>query len=338
MKKKLFLLPLLLLLLALTGCSLSDDKKNFEYDEDVMAAETRQYILQLYDMNDTEYDYYINAGTDFEKSAAKGFRQADTTDHVGKFKSIKDLKADFKNGSEGQVVCSVVCEYEKRDVTVSIAYEQNYEFEMEYTRIYDSVYNEAISMNMSISEYMEAYNYYMQTSYSTTNFEQFVREMIVANGIYPYTPAECEVSANYSKSELLKSAGKNTAIGMITVFCVLIFISFIISLLKFVPKLFGQGEKKEKKDKQVRKKPEMVPVDDGPKSSEAAKPSAPPVFGGEVPAVSLDATIDGVPEEELIAVITAAIRAAEAEVSARRAPAYTASNDTLVVRSIRRVR
>ncbi len=329
MKKKLFLVPLLLLLAMLTGCSLSDEEKNFEYDEDIMASETREYIKSLNNMSDSEYEYYTNAGTDFEKSAAKGFRQAEETDHVGKFKSIKDVDAEFKNGPDGQVVCSIVCEYENRDTTVSISYEKNYQFEMEFSRVYDSVYNEAISMQMSTDEYMEAYNYYTQTNYSTDSFDHFVRELIIGNGIYPYTPVECEVSANYSKSELLKAAGKNTVIGMVTVFAVLIFISFIISLLKFVPKLFGQGEKKDKKDKQARKKPEMVPVDtpvsavrkDTPRPVAAVQASKPDDLSGD----------------ELIAVITAAIQAASAE-KAMRAPAYTASNDTLVVRSIRRVR
>lgn len=53
------------------------------------------------------------------------------------------------------------------------------------------------------------------------------------------------INAHYSTSEILKKAGLNTILGMGTVFLVLIFISFIISLFRFIPEL----EKKFKKNK-----------------------------------------------------------------------------------------
>lgn len=106
------------------------------------------------------------------------------------------------------------------------------------------------------------------------------------------------INAHYSTAEILKKAGLNTVLGMGTVFVVLIFISFIISLFRFIPEL----EKKFKKNK----------------AAEPAKAPAPaPVAAPAVEDVSDDA--------ELVAVIAAAIAAAEGT-----------STDGFVVRSIKR--
>ena len=105
------------------------------------------------------------------------------------------------------------------------------------------------------------------------------------------------VGAHYETGEILKKAGLNTLLVMGTVFVVLIFMSFIISLLKYIPALFDRSSKKE---------------------SKAATPAAPapaePVFS--------EPEAD---DSELIAVIAAAIAAAEGT-----------GTDGFVVRSIKR--
>ncbi len=108
------------------------------------------------------------------------------------------------------------------------------------------------------------------------------------------------VSGIYSTGEILEKAGLNTVLGMGTVFCVLIFISIIIWLLKFIPAIaqFFRGRKakeapaQEKKEEVVQAVPETVDLTD---------------------------------DLELVAVISAAIAAAEGT-----------STDGFVVRSIRR--
>ena len=92
--------------------------------------------------------------------------------------------------------------------------------------------------------------------------------------------------------------GLNTVLGMGTVFVVLIFISFIIYLLGYIPKL---QEKLANKDKKVEEKKE-APVQAAPAPVAAAEDDA-----------------------ELVAVIAAAIAAAEGT-----------STDGFVVRSIKR--
>lgn len=106
------------------------------------------------------------------------------------------------------------------------------------------------------------------------------------------------VDANYSTGEILQKAGLNTILGMGTVFCVLIFISFIISLFKYIPaleaKLTGKGKKPS----------------DAPKTASI-----------DTPAEAADASDD----LELVAVISAAIAASEGT-----------STDSFVVRSVKR--
>lgn len=111
------------------------------------------------------------------------------------------------------------------------------------------------------------------------------------------------VDAKYTMGEVLEKAGLNTVLGMGTVFIVLIFISLIISLFKYIPALEdalkNRGKKPEKEQETV-----VVEADTNTASAQAE-----------------DVTDD----TELVAVIAAAIAAYEGT-----------STDGFVVRSIRR--
>ena len=103
----------------------------------------------------------------------------------------------------------------------------------------------------------------------------------------------------YSLATNMQRAGLNTIMGMGTVFVVLIFLSLLISMFKYIPGLF-EGKKKE----------------------EAAAPAPAPAAPVAAPVVE-EVTDD----TELIAVIAAAIAAAEG----------ATTTDGFVVRSIRKV-
>lgn len=106
------------------------------------------------------------------------------------------------------------------------------------------------------------------------------------------------INAEFSLSEILKKAGLNTVLGMGTVFAVLIFISIIISLFGFIPKIEAALKKKGKEKVQE-----------------------------EAPAAVADVaeTVSETDDLELVAVISAAIAAMEGT-----------GTDGFVVRSIRR--
>ena len=106
------------------------------------------------------------------------------------------------------------------------------------------------------------------------------------------------IDVDYPLSVYMKGAAQNTIIGIATVFVMLLFLSFIISLFKYIP----SGEKK--------------------KTAPAATAPAPAASVAAAPAA--EQTAD---DTELIAVIAAAIAAAEGQTS----------TDGFVVRSIRKV-
>ena len=125
-----------------------------------------------------------------------------------------------------------------------------------------------------------------------------------ANFVYLFeengTPVSLSVDVQYPMSVTLQRAGMNTLMGIGTVFLMLVFLSFVISLFKFIPGLV-EGKKK------------AAPAQNTPAPAPVA---AAPVIEEEV-------TDDG----ELIAVIAAAIAASEGT-----------STDGFVVRSIRKVK
>ena len=57
------------------------------------------------------------------------------------------------------------------------------------------------------------------------------------------------VSAKFEMNEILQKAGLNTLLGMGTVFAVLIFMSFVISLFKYIPMITERKSRKEEKQR-----------------------------------------------------------------------------------------
>ena len=335
MKKRILLFLTLAFLFALTGCGNKEEELAFDVNKDVMGQYTQTLIAQYYDVSEKEAEYYINDGTDLEKTAVAGFRQAQTTDHVGEFKGFKQTKdaITFKNGVDGKVLCTVLCEYENRDVAVTVSYKQNRLYDAHKEQYKQQFIEEAQSNGYSnVMEYISLY----QSQAPQLNYEsldKFVDSYLSYSGEIGFEAVECEVSPVYSKKELLSAAGKNTAIGMATVFCVLIFISFVISLLKYVPLLIDPAARREHaqaKEKATQKaEPAKKPV-------ETVKEEMPK------PAAFAPADENLMRDAELVAILTAAVYAAYGSADSssggsKRGPAYTASNDKLVVRSIRRV-
>lgn len=107
-----------------------------------------------------------------------------------------------------------------------------------------------------------------------------------------------DVSAKYTLGEILTKAGLNTLLGMGTVFAVLLFLAFLISLMKYIPAITEKLAKKEETPVQAN-----IPV----------------------AAATSTETVECADDLELVAVITAAIAAQEGT-----------STDGFIVRSIRR--
>jgi Na+-transporting methylmalonyl-CoA/oxaloacetate decarboxylase gamma subunit len=126
-------------------------------------------------------------------------------------------------------------------------------------------------------------------------------------------------NASTNNTGLLGKALLNTVIGMGIVFVVLIFISYIISLLKYIPKLIEKFTNNSSPDNiEARQEPA---IDHGTSAKETAD-------SVEIPTNNNSMEISMTDNAELVAVITAAIMASmENDVPM----------DGLVVRSIRKI-
>lgn len=105
------------------------------------------------------------------------------------------------------------------------------------------------------------------------------------------------ISAEYSIGEILAKSGINTILGMGIVFLVLIFLAFVIGLMRFIPRLLGRKENKDSKTETIQ------PVEE----------------------TKVEVATEPMDDLELVAVIMAAIAAQEGT-----------TTDGFVVRSIRR--
>lgn len=128
-----------------------------------------------------------------------------------------------------------------------------------------------------------------------------------------YELTQAVVSTQYTKGELLQMAGMNTLMGIGIVFVVLVFISLIISLFRFLPGSGARQQKAKEAAKQEAKQAVSLPVQTEKKEPEGT-----------------DSTSNLMDNKELVAVITAAVYAANADNS------VIISSDKLVVRSIKR--
>ena len=127
-------------------------------------------------------------------------------------------------------------------------------------------------------------------------------------------PKNFVINPEFPLSVNMANAGRNTVIGLVVVFVVLVFLAFVISLLKYT-----DSSNRKKKKKTPAPEPDESPVRDIPE----ILPFAPE---DEIIHPASD-------EEELIAVMAAAIAAASADGAADGA----ADGSSYVVRSIRKI-
>lgn len=322
MKKSLIVISMFAVMLSLSGCE--DNKEAaFEYDDSQIVLDTMSYFDQYADVSEDYAKYYIENGTEFEQSAVMGIRQAVDTDKVGQLQDYSGIisnaqttgmfspeSVDYEiNNAEDSVSVTIINRAENRDVEITVKYVENPEYFMEYDRALQYYTDDTIQ---SVIEQNGLTLDYLLMMYGCSNMEELKETLVESDmeyaGLKPYKAEEMVVAAVYSKKELMAAAGRNTIIGMGTVFVVLIFISFIISLFKFLPALFAPKPKLS----QMEEIKSLAPV--------------------AVPKAATASNENLMNDAELVAVITAAIYAASSGGNG------AVSKDKLVVRSIRRAK
>ncbi len=332
-KKRLWLIvSMLVLVFALCGCD-EEIKAPFEYNETAIAVDAMGLFQQYSQVSKDAESYYLTDGSDFEKTAIKGIQQARDNDEVGKFQDYSDIINGYadptsvdpeypviENGSD-YVMVTFLNKAQNRDVEITVKFVENANYYIEFEKYIVSVENQIMSdLGVTLQEYIDMYGQQIGIP-SVEAYYGEIKQMMMQEGVYPYTPVEMVVSPVYSSKEMLSQAAVNTLTGMGVVFCVLVFISFIISLLKFLPALLAKKPKVPEADKPAA-------AEDMPKKTVKIKQAAPPAES---------ASENLMDNKELVAVITAAVYAAAGAGGATGVPGAV-SKDKLVVRSIKRAK
>lgn len=311
-RKLLVIISMLAVMLSLSACSSEEKDKPFNYNDKEIVLFTMQMFDNYNSIPESNYDLVIENGAKIDSAAIKGIRQAKETDKVGEFEDYSlyysynlDVEEDVYDivNEDDYVMVTVKNHAENRVVDIQAKYIENYDYTMQYNQYIAS--KDAMIASIEQSNDVTFDEFLAQQKVGS--YEELITSTLANQGMTPYILDEVVISPVYTKKELISQAGMNTIIGMGTVFVVLIFISFIISLFKFLPALLS-----------------------GKKKVEEAKPAAPVATKTEK---ASDEVIDEdlMNDEELVAVITAAVYAATSNNDV-----CTESKDTLIVRSIRR--
>ena len=236
-KKLLLIVSMLAVTFALAGCSSSDKKVEFDYDGNtlVQIAETQATnYMQVAQVEDV-YNFYVDEeanGGQVDETTADALKVFSTIESdYGKFQQFKPVNLEDEDDKtiqevDDKVVVTLYAECAEKEAIVKATFVDN-----------------------SVTYNFQKYSVMAQNQYS----EEEADQMLASNGVYPYKISEFEVAANQTLKDKMKDAGANTLIGMGIVFIALIFISFIISLLKYVPALLDKETREKRKAEKAKK-------------------------------------------------------------------------------------
>lgn len=157
------------------------------------------------------------------------------------------------------------------------------------------------------------------TTTSKVQFKNYEADVIVTFDAETYTPKNYTCNVDYPLSVKLEQAGQNTAVGLLVVFAILVFLSLVIKyFFGLVGKAFATPRRKVESDETEEEK--------------ARRAAAPAEKAAAKTAAKKKASTDD--EDEIAAVIAAALAAAEADSLASGAPA----GRSFYVSNVRRVK
>ena len=230
-KKLLLIVSMLAVTFALAGCSSSDKKVEFDYDGNTLVQIAETQIAQVEDV----YNFYVDEeanGGQVDETTADALKVFSTIESdYGKFQQFKPVNLEDEDDKtiqevDDKVVVTLYAECAEKEAIVKATFVDN-----------------------SVTYNFQKYSVMAQNKYS----EEEADQMLASNGVYPYKISEFEVAANQTLKDKMKDAGANTLIGMGIVFIALIFISFIISLLKYVPALLDKETREKRKAEKAKK-------------------------------------------------------------------------------------
>ena len=138
---------------------------------------------------------------------------------------------------------------------------------------------------------------------SRVAFEKYAADVLIYFDNETKAPVNYEMNIDYSLQEKVVQGAQNMAVGLIVVFAVLIFLTLVIYLFRFINPDLRAAKAKE----------QAAAASAGTESAPASRAAAPAAAAAAAPAASAPAAAGGDMAEELVAVMAAAIAAAEAD-------------------------
>lgn len=203
--------------------------------------------------------------------------------------------ANYKAAAESLI--SQIAGFSDEDIELYLA--QNDEFTTNVLESWKSVKDELGAYSSIVSQDVERDGNTVTVT-TVAQFEKAKADVVMILDLQQQAYTSMTYNVNYPMSVNMERAGLNTLMGLGIVFLMLLFLSFVIGLFKYVSKAQDSMAKKN-------------------------APAAQPVPAAAVPAVQEAADEDFADDLELVAVISAAIAAYE-----------NTSGDSFVVRSIKK--
>lgn len=152
--------------------------------------------------------------------------------------SYMEQQMDSLLSTLGGMSADELKQYEQVDDTFTVAAVTNFEGVMDELGAYKGLNSTDIEVN--------------DKEYTVTSVAQFEQRTAIVTlklnmESQSFVPQSITFEAQYSLAESLERAALNTLMGVGIVFIILIFLSFLISLFKYVGKLSGEDKKAEKK-------------------------------------------------------------------------------------------
>ena len=166
------------------------------------------------------------------------------------------------------------------------------------------------------------------TTKTQAEFENYDAEIVLTFDETGTTPQNFVINVDYPLSVKMGQAGKNTLIGLLVVFVVLVFLSGVISLMKYVNPEIRKGAGKSGQVAGDAGQSGQAQTTGQAAGNAQAAGSAAALAAGSAAGVSVQGISGAADEGEILAVIAAAIAAAEAD---------SLSQGGYVVRSIKKV-
>lgn len=308
MKKIVLLLSMLVLTFSMTACSDGQEKVDFDYT-DVEVISNSVYLTYNIQNVDEATKIIINnsEGQEVYQTAISNFEAAN--EECGDLQGFRS-----KDNKVISLMEIAMANSESEDVFKQYLLDIDSEVEEEGAAV-------RVTLTAAYEDRDAKMSFVYKSAPELTSVDETTGEVVV-----PFQISEVTVSPEYTTGEKMAKAGMNTLMGMGTVFVILIFIALIIGQFGRLSKAImavSDGIANMKENLAAKKAAKQNTAENAEEAASASNAAA--------PVTAVPAGDNLMNDAQLVAVITAAIMAAEGST-------VSAGSDGLIVRSIKKAK